>query len=186
MGHDTVSANILLGHLPDARRYDISSAILRDLGIDQCRLLTNNPEKIQSLEAEGIRVTERVSMIPRIWKLSHHTHASHKARRCRRAEPTNRVDDMLARSAVHSLTNSTMSQGFTSNSDVLDTTQGGDVLESDDSTSSHDSLAQRSLGATLVGGSTTRGNDLERYLRTKIERMGHLLSEPVHSKKPIH
>jgi len=79
-----------------------------------------------------------------------------------------------------------MSQGFTSNSDVLDTTQGGDVLESDDSTSSHDSLAQRSLGATLVGGSTTRGNDLERYLRTKIERMGHLLSEPVHSKKPIH
>ncbi|WFD15799.1 GTP cyclohydrolase II [Malassezia arunalokei] len=186
MGHDTVSANILLGHLPDARRYDISSAILRDLGIDQCRLLTNNPEKIQSLEAEGIRVTERVSMIPRIWKLSHHTHASHKARRCRRAEPTNRVDDMLARSDVHSLTNSTMSQGFTSNSDVLDTTQGGDVLESDDSTSSHDSLAQRSLGATLVGGSTTRGNDLERYLRTKIERMGHLLSEPVHSKKPIH
>ena len=185
MGHDTVSANILLGHLPDARRYDISSAILRDLGIDQCRLLTNNPEKIQSLEAEGIRVTERVSMIPRIWKLSHHTHASHKPRRHRRGEPTNRVDDMLARSDVHSLTNSTMSQGSTLN-EMLDTTQGGDVLESDDSASSHDSLAQRSLGITLVGGSTTRGNDLERYLRTKIERMGHLLSEPVHSTKPIH
>ena len=185
MGHDTVSANILLGHLPDARRYDISSAILRDLGIDQCRLLTNNPEKIQSLEAEGIRVTERVSMIPRIWKLSHHTHASHKPRRHRRGEPTNRVDDMLGRSDVHSLTNSTMSQGSTSN-EMLDTTQSGDVLESDDSASSHDSLAQRSLGITLIGGSTTRGNDLERYLRTKIERMGHLLSEPVHSTKPIH
>lgn len=185
MGHDTVSANILLGHLPDARRYDISSAILRDLGIDQCRLLTNNPEKIQSLEAEGIRVTERVSMIPRIWKLSHHTHASHKPRRHRRGEPTNRVDDMLARGDVHSLTNSTMSQGSTLN-EMLDATQGGDVLESDDSASSHDSLAQRSLGVTLVGGSTTRGNDLERYLRTKIERMGHLLSEPVHSTKPIH
>lgn len=185
MGHDTVSANILLGHLPDARRYDISSAILRDLGIDQCRLLTNNPEKIQSLEAEGIRVTERVSMIPRIWKLSHHTHASHKTRQRRREEHTNRVDDMLARSDVHSLTNSTMSQSIASN-DVLDPDQGGDAPESDDSASSYDSFAQRSFGATLVGGSTTRGNDLERYLRTKIERMGHLLSEPVHSKEPIH
>ena len=44
MGHDTVAANVLLGHLPDARKYDISSAILRDLGVDACRLLTNNPE----------------------------------------------------------------------------------------------------------------------------------------------
>ncbi len=36
MGHDTVSANILLGHLPDARKYDIASAILRDLGVEEC------------------------------------------------------------------------------------------------------------------------------------------------------
>ena len=28
MGHDTVSANILLGHLPDARRYDISLSLI--------------------------------------------------------------------------------------------------------------------------------------------------------------
>lgn len=185
MGHDTVSANILLGHLPDARRYDISSAILRDLGIDQCRLLTNNPEKIQSLEAEGIRVTERVSMIPRIWKLSHRIHASHKPRQHRHEERTNPVDDMLALSNVHSLTNSNMSQSFTSN-ELLDPDHGGDAPESDESESSYDSFAQRSLGATLVGGSITRGSDLERYLRTKIERMGHLLSEPVHSKEPIH
>ncbi|CDR99004.1 hypothetical protein [Sporisorium scitamineum] len=68
MGHDTVSANILLGHLPDARKYDIASAILRDLGVDECRLLTNNPEKMEALEAEGVRVTERVGMVPRVWK----------------------------------------------------------------------------------------------------------------------
>ncbi|KAK0552602.1 GTP cyclohydrolase II [Tilletia horrida] len=78
MGHDTVSANILLGHKADARTYDIAAAILRDLGCEDSvvagsgkkgiRLLTNNPEKVEGMEREGVRVVERVPMVPRMWK----------------------------------------------------------------------------------------------------------------------
>lgn len=64
MGHDTVTANLTLGHGADERRYEIASAILNDLGIDQVRLLTNNPEKVQAMVSEGINVVERVPMIP--------------------------------------------------------------------------------------------------------------------------
>lgn len=114
MGHDTVAANVLLGHEPDARRYDISSEILRDLGIDACRLLTNNPDKMAALSAEHITVRDRVPMVPRAWQDEH------------------QPDDVAARLA----------------------------------------------GATLGGASATRGRDLEKYLRTKVERMGHLLALP--------
>ena len=34
--------------------------MLRALGIDEVRLLTNNPRKVQGLEAAGINVVERV------------------------------------------------------------------------------------------------------------------------------
>ena len=59
-GHDTVDANILLGHQPDEREYSLAARILEDLGIQSVRLMTNNPLKIQALEAEGIDVLERV------------------------------------------------------------------------------------------------------------------------------
>ncbi|KAE8266175.1 hypothetical protein A4X09_0g6172 [Tilletia walkeri] len=69
MGHDTVSANILLGHSADARTYDVAAAILRDLGVvGGVRLLTNNPEKVEGMEREGVRVFERVPMVPRMWR----------------------------------------------------------------------------------------------------------------------
>lgn len=64
MGHDTVTANLALGHGADERRYEIASAILEDLSIDKVRLLTNNPEKVNAMIAEGINVIERVPMIP--------------------------------------------------------------------------------------------------------------------------
>lgn len=64
MGHDTVTANLALGHGADERRYNIASAILEDLNIDKVRLLTNNPEKVNAMIAEGINVIERVPMIP--------------------------------------------------------------------------------------------------------------------------
>ena len=53
-----------------------------------------------------------------------------------------------------------------------------DAEDSDESAHSFHSYTLRNNGATLIGGSVTRGNDLEKYLRTKIERMGHLLQEP--------
>ena len=64
-GRDTVDANLDLGLPADARHYGAATQILRDLGIDSVRLLTNNPDKTQSLEAYGIRVTERVPLTPR-------------------------------------------------------------------------------------------------------------------------
>lgn len=63
-GYDTVDANLALGHGADERDYTIGALILHDLGIQSVRLLTNNPEKIESLEAHGIEVAERVPLQP--------------------------------------------------------------------------------------------------------------------------
>ncbi|WP_395621911.1 GTP cyclohydrolase II [Sphingomonas daechungensis] len=60
-GLDTVDANLRLGFSDDEREYAHAAAILRQLGIDEVRLLTNNPNKVAALEAEGIRVAERVA-----------------------------------------------------------------------------------------------------------------------------
>ncbi|KAI6135051.1 GTP cyclohydrolase II-domain-containing protein [Pisolithus croceorrhizus] len=118
LGHDTVSANLKLGYKADERGYELAVAILRDLGLgseqgEGVRLLTNNPDKVAALEREGLRVVERVPMVPRSW-------------RCR-------------------------------------------PIEED---------SQRSVGVTMVGGEAVRGVDLDKYLRTKVLRMGHML--PLH------
>jgi GTP cyclohydrolase II len=60
-GLDTVEANIRLGFADDERDYAHAAAILRALGIDRVRLLTNNPAKAAGLEAMGIAVAERVA-----------------------------------------------------------------------------------------------------------------------------
>lgn len=60
-GLDTVDANRRLGFADDERDYAMAAAMLRALGVDQVRLLTNNPNKVAGLEAEGIEVVERVA-----------------------------------------------------------------------------------------------------------------------------
>ncbi|KAH7887547.1 GTP cyclohydrolase II-domain-containing protein [Phlebopus sp. FC_14] len=120
IGHDTVSANLLLGHKADERGYEIAVAILKDLGLgsehgEGVRLLTNNPDKVMALEKEGLRVVERVAMVPRSW-------------RCRSGS----------------------------------TTENGGAA-----------------GVTMIGGGMVRGEDLDKYLRTKVLRMGHML--PLHT-----
>ena len=67
-GHDTLTANVLLGHPPDARTYRIATEILKDLKLSSLRLLTNNPDKLSSLEQDGITMAERIPMVPASWK----------------------------------------------------------------------------------------------------------------------
>ncbi len=59
-GLDTVDANRRLGFADDERDYGHAAAMLKALGIDQVRLLTNNPGKVAGLEGAGIAVSERV------------------------------------------------------------------------------------------------------------------------------
>jgi GTP cyclohydrolase II len=59
-GADTVEANEQLGFRSDLREYELPAAILRHFGVSGVRLLTNNPEKIAALEANGVQVVERV------------------------------------------------------------------------------------------------------------------------------
>ena len=61
-GHDTVDANLMLGHGADERSYKLAALILEDLGIESVRLITNNPDKIAALEVDGIKVNERVEL----------------------------------------------------------------------------------------------------------------------------
>lgn len=61
-GADTIEANQKLGLAVDLRCYQQCGEILRDLGLTQVRLISNNPEKIRVLEEMGLKVVERVSL----------------------------------------------------------------------------------------------------------------------------
>ncbi|MCL5271767.1 MAG: GTP cyclohydrolase II, partial [Gammaproteobacteria bacterium] len=60
-GLDTVEANLQLGLPADDRDYAVAYQILKHLGIQAIRMLTNNPLKIASLERYGI-IAERVPL----------------------------------------------------------------------------------------------------------------------------
>ncbi len=90
---------------------------MRDLGLGGgVRVLTNNPDKVQALEKDGLKVVERVPMIPRSWK-------SRQAKSD--VDPKYKEDHLV--------------------------------------------------GATLIGGKSVYGEDLDKYLRTKVLKMGHIL-----------
>lgn len=61
-GMDTVDANIHLGHLPDEREYTIAALMLENLQIKSIQLMTNNPNKIEQMQALGINVEGRVAI----------------------------------------------------------------------------------------------------------------------------
>ncbi|MFG6502985.1 GTP cyclohydrolase II [Microbacterium sp. P05] len=60
-GLDTYEANVALGRGEDERDYSAAAQMLRAVGADSIRLLSNNPDKATQLEALGVRVTEKVS-----------------------------------------------------------------------------------------------------------------------------
>ncbi|GAA3588835.1 bifunctional 3,4-dihydroxy-2-butanone-4-phosphate synthase/GTP cyclohydrolase II [Klugiella xanthotipulae] len=62
-GLDTLDANLALGLPIDSRDYGAAADILRDLGISSIRLLSNNPDKAQQLEAHGVTITELVPLV---------------------------------------------------------------------------------------------------------------------------
>ena len=62
-GYDTVDANIMLGFLPDARKYAVATDILNALGVNKIKLITNNPDKVEQVRASGFSVVETVPCI---------------------------------------------------------------------------------------------------------------------------
>lgn len=62
-GHDTLEANLMLGLPADARSYEMCEIMLKSVGINKAKLLTNNPNKVQGLQDLGIQIVERVPLI---------------------------------------------------------------------------------------------------------------------------
>ena len=60
-GLDTVEANVQLGFKADEREYELPAEMLKLMGVTQVKLLSNNPKKVEALEAGGVQVVERVS-----------------------------------------------------------------------------------------------------------------------------
>lgn len=59
-GYDTVDANRALGFEDDLRSYHVAAFMLRDLGVESVRVMTNNPAKLEALRSDGVVVSSRV------------------------------------------------------------------------------------------------------------------------------
>jgi len=83
-GHDTFEANIILGHKPDERTYEMVKTILDDLNIKKIKLLTNNPSKVSEVAKLGIEVTERIPLIvrPNKYNKNYFETKKHKFQHC--------------------------------------------------------------------------------------------------------
>lgn len=62
-GMDTVEANLALGLPIDARNFVLAKNILQHLEVMDVTLMTNNPEKVATLQSVGIHVSKRIPLI---------------------------------------------------------------------------------------------------------------------------
>lgn len=62
-GFDTLDANLLLNHPPDARDYGFCAKMLKSIGVNKIRLMTNNPLKIKGMVENGISIENRIEHI---------------------------------------------------------------------------------------------------------------------------
>ena len=62
-GMDTVQANIKLGFAEDERDYGVGASIMRELGLGNVRLISNNPVKRAGLEGYGIKIVETIPLV---------------------------------------------------------------------------------------------------------------------------
>jgi len=69
-GLDTVEANERLGFKADHREFELPAAVLHAMGVDEVRLISNNPQKVAALSSAGIRVVERVPCEPQVGERS--------------------------------------------------------------------------------------------------------------------
>jgi len=60
-GLDTVEANLCLGHAADSRDYALAVEVIRFLGVQSLRLISNNPEKVAAVRSAGIGIVERIA-----------------------------------------------------------------------------------------------------------------------------
>ncbi len=68
-GFDTVEANHRLGFEDDERNFELGAQMLKALGFNAVRLMTNNPAKIAKMQSSGVEVVERVPL-----KVGENTH----------------------------------------------------------------------------------------------------------------
>ena len=61
-GLDTIEANKVLGFDIDQRRYDVAINLLKELGINNIKLLTNNPDKYNAVKQANFENVERISL----------------------------------------------------------------------------------------------------------------------------
>lgn len=70
-GVDTYDANLMLGYEEDERDFSIAGAILKKLGVNQIRMLTNNPHKMSAIEKTGVKIAERVPLVASSGQYNH-------------------------------------------------------------------------------------------------------------------
>jgi GTP cyclohydrolase II len=92
-GHDTVDANRLLGLPDDARDYAGAAALIAHLGIASIRLMTNNPLKVRSMQALGVKVDAR---LPAVVGANEHSAGYLEAKRLRMGHALPAVEEEFA------------------------------------------------------------------------------------------